>query len=39
MHFCYNVEKCGTTGRVTKDNIFWHMRFACWMSNATVTSL
>jgi len=39
MLFSKYVEKYGTTGRVTEDDIIWHMRFACWMNNDTGTSL
>ena len=31
------VEKYGTAGQATDDNIVRRMRFACWTSNATNT--
>jgi len=31
------VEKHGTDGQTTDDNIIWHMRFACWIPKATDT--
>jgi hypothetical protein len=32
-----NVEKCGTPGQATDDNIIRHMRFACWVNKAADT--
>jgi hypothetical protein len=32
-----NVEKYGTAGQTTADNIKWRMRFACWITKATDT--
>jgi hypothetical protein len=29
------VEKCGSAGQDTDDNIIWHMCSACWINNAT----
>jgi hypothetical protein len=29
------VEKYGTAGRPTDNNIIWRMRSACWVSKAT----
>jgi hypothetical protein len=29
---CDNVEIRGTARRAADDNIFWRMRFACWMT-------
>jgi len=31
------VEKYGTAGQVTDDNILRRMRFVCWMQKATNT--
>jgi hypothetical protein len=31
------VEKYGTAGHATDDNIIRRMRFACWITNATDT--
>jgi hypothetical protein len=31
------VEKYGTAGQATDDNIILRMRFACWITNATDT--
>jgi hypothetical protein len=31
------VEKCGTAGQATDDNIIWGMRFAYWITKATDT--
>jgi hypothetical protein len=33
------VEKYGTAGQTTDDNIIWHMRFARWITKATNTGL
>jgi hypothetical protein len=33
------VEKGGTAGQATDDNIIRRMRFACWITNATDTHL
>ena len=30
-----DVEKYGTAGQATEDNITRHMRIACWINNAT----
>ena len=37
--FCLwnNVEKYGTAGQATDDNMIWHMHFACWITNVTDT--
>ena len=36
IHATYNnVEKYGTAGKATDDNIIRHMRFACWVTKAT----
>jgi hypothetical protein len=32
-----NVEKYGTAGQATNDNITRRMRFACWITKATDT--
>jgi hypothetical protein len=32
-----NVEKYGTAGQTTDDNIIRYMRFACWVTKATET--
>jgi hypothetical protein len=32
-----NVEKYGTAGQTTDDNIIRRMRFACWINKATAT--
>jgi hypothetical protein len=32
-----NVEKYGTAGQATDDNIIRRMRFACWITKATDT--
>jgi hypothetical protein len=32
-----NVEKYGTAGQATDDNIIWRMRIACWLTEATDT--
>jgi len=31
------VEKYGTDGQATDDNITWHIHFACWIIKATDT--
>jgi hypothetical protein len=31
------VEKYGTAGQATDDNIIWRMRFACWITKSTDT--
>jgi hypothetical protein len=31
------VEKYGSVGQATANNILWRMRFACWMTKATDT--
>jgi hypothetical protein len=31
------VEKYGTAGRVTSDNMIQHLRFACWIAKVTDT--
>jgi hypothetical protein len=31
------MEKYGTAGQTTDDNIIRHMRFACWITKATGT--
>jgi len=31
------VEKYGTAGQATGENVIWHMHFACWITNATDT--
>jgi hypothetical protein len=31
------MEKCGTAGQVTDDNVILRMRFAGWMSKAAHT--
>jgi len=31
------MEKYGTAGQATVDNVRWHMRFACWVTKATNT--
>jgi hypothetical protein len=33
----HNVEKYGTAGKATDDNIIQRMRFACWITKATDT--
>jgi hypothetical protein len=33
----HNVEKYGTAGQATDDNIIQRMRFACWITKATDT--
>ena len=32
-----NVGKYCRPGHATDDNIIWHMRFACWITKATLT--
>jgi len=32
-----NVEKYGKARQATYDNIFWHVRFACWITKVTDT--
>jgi hypothetical protein len=32
-----NVEKYGTAGQTTDDNIIWRMRTACWITKTTDT--
>jgi len=31
------VEKCGTNGQATDNNIIWHMRSAFWITKAKDT--
>ena len=35
--FLDNLEKYGTAIQITDDNIIRHMRFACWVTEATDT--
>jgi len=37
VRFVDNVEKYGTVGQATDDNIMWRMRFACRTTKATNT--